>query len=77
MQYLVAISELKSRAEAIGLSVKRLARAAGVHHTTVYRGLAGKNDLRTKTTLKLIRQLEVEERRVAEHLVKIGGERAA
>lgn len=69
MQQIVAISEIKTRAEAIGLSLKRLARDAGVHSSTAYRGASGKtSDPRGSTLRKLTRALQTKE---AERLAEL------
>lgn len=72
MQYLISIADLKSRAERIGLSLPRLARAAGVAPSTAYRGLNGERDTGAKKVRAMMAALEAEERKCAEHLVKVG-----
>ena len=64
MQHLIEIPEIKSRAEAINLTLKRLARLAGVHFSTVYRGANGVSDTRVTTLRKLTDELVRQEARV-------------
>lgn len=72
MQQAVAISEIKNRAEAVNLTLKRLARRAKVHPSTAYRAsLAG--DCRVTTNAKLSRALLAEELRMLEHLLALHG----
>lgn len=60
--------EIKTRAEAIGVSLKDLARDVGVHHSTAYRGARG-GDLKISTVRKLERALVERERRALAHLL--------
>lgn len=72
MQQLAAIAELKSRAEAIGSSLRQLAIAANVHPSTAYRALHDQHDIGAKKVRAMQRQLELCERRVAQHLIDVG-----
>jgi hypothetical protein len=79
MQQTVAISEIKKRAEAVNLTLKRLARRAKVHPSTAYRA-SNAGDCRVTTNAKLSRVLVEEELRLLEHLRELHGdpgERAA
>lgn len=78
MQQLIAISELKSRAEAIGSSLRKLAIAANVHPSTAYRALNEEHDIGAKKVRAMHAELMAQERKVAKHLVGVGvGEVAA
>lgn len=68
MLHLVEISEIKVRAEAIGLSLKRLAKLAGVDPSTAYAGARGGTDNRGSTLRKLYDELLKQEKRVGDHL---------
>lgn len=72
MLQMVEISEIKERAEAIGLSLKRLAKLAGVDPSAAYAGARGEIDNRGSTLRKLTAELIRQESRVAEHLQKVG-----
>lgn len=76
MLHMVDISEIKRRAEAINLSLKTLARTAGVDPSTVYRSAAGAGGNNGSTLRKLTVALEAEESRVREHLAKLSGDAA-
>lgn len=69
MAQLIEIGEIKNRANAIGVSLKRLAQHAGVAHSNVYRAAQGKSDLRTRTLRLLVEALDEREREVAAHLI--------
>jgi predicted transcriptional regulator len=74
MLHIVEISEIKVRAEAIGLSLKRLARLAGVDPSTAYAGARGNIDNRGSTLRKLADELARQEKRVADHIQKLQSE---
>lgn len=71
MLQVVEISEIKSRAEAINLSLKKLCKLAGVDPSTAYAGARGNVDNRGKTLRALASKLIEEEARVAEHIRKV------
>ena len=73
MQQIFEISDIKSRAEAMGLSLKQLARAAGINPSTAYRGFAGLSDNRGGTLRKLTAALLEREGRMREHMRHIDG----
>lgn len=77
MLQMVEISEIKTRAEAIGLSLKRLAKLAGVDPSAAYAGARGAIDNRGSTLRKLTEELIRQENRVADHLQKLHGDKAA
>jgi hypothetical protein len=66
MQHLVAIEQIKERAEAVNLNLKVLAHRAGVHPSTAYRGAK-----RIVTGARLTDALVAEEIRLRDHLLKI------
>lgn len=67
MQQIVAISEIKNRAEAAGLTLKALAKRAGVNPATAYRGAKGDSDSRASTLRKLTEALTaVEQARLSD-----------
>lgn len=68
---IVEISQIKTRAEAVNLSLKRLAQRAGVDPTTAYKGARGICDPRSGTVNRLLEQLELEERRLRLHLDRL------
>jgi len=68
MQYFVGLDQMEARAKAIGLSLGRLARMAGVDPATVYRGRKGETDMRTSNARALFETLERQEERVRAHL---------
>lgn len=70
MQSESAITELKSRAAAIGLTLGALARVAKVAPSTAYRGAGGKSDWRWSTIQKLKEALTAKE---AERLAELQG----
>lgn len=72
MQHTVAISEIKKRAEAVNLTLKRLARRAKVHPSTAYRA-SNAGDCRVTTNAKLSRALVAEEERMLAHLLALHG----
>jgi len=71
MQHIVGIDQIKTRAEAIGIRLKRLARMAGVDPATAYRGAKGTSDPRRSTLEALLATLERQEARVGKHLKDI------
>ena len=75
MQQTLPIDQIRSRAVAINLTLSRLARRARVQPSTAYRAAAGSHEARRSTERKLLEQLEREERRVLEHLLKLDGAR--
>jgi hypothetical protein len=72
MQQTVAISEIKKRAEAVNVTLKRLARRAKVHPSTAYRASIS-GDCRVTTNAKLSRELVAEELRLLDHLLALHG----
>lgn len=75
MHTIVAISEIKVRAEALGLTLSELAGKAGVSPSTVLRLAAGHTQAGwISTNEKLVGALEGEERRVRDHLAKLSGQ---
>lgn len=68
---IVDAAQIKARAKAVNLSLKRLAEAAGVDPTSAYRGARGTNELRLSTLTKLAEALELEERRLRLHLDRL------
>jgi predicted transcriptional regulator len=72
MQQTVAIGEIKKRAEALNLTLKRLARRANVHPSTAYRAVDA-GDCRRSTEQKLGRELIAEELAILHHLIELHG----
>lgn len=72
MLHIPQISEIKYRAEAIGLTLGQIANRAKVHPTSAYAAVRGNHDMRVSTIRRLTEALEAEERRVAEHLARLG-----
>jgi predicted transcriptional regulator len=68
MQQMLPIEQIKQRSEALGISLKRLARAAGVNPSTAYRGANGESDTLGSTLRKLTAELLRHESRVREHI---------
>jgi len=68
---IVGIDHIKARAEAINLSLKDLARKAGVDPTTAYKGAKGETDTRRSTLNKLLGALERQEDKVRRHLREV------
>jgi len=68
MQHFLDISQIKARATAINLTLKRLARMAGVDPATAYRAEKGVTDPRASTLRKLTECVERQEAKVAENL---------
>lgn len=74
MHKIIAISEIKQRAEAIGLSVSALAVKAGISPSTVTRQAVGiTQNGWIPTNQKLVLALEAEEERVRTHLRNLEG----
>jgi predicted transcriptional regulator len=71
-QHNVTIDQIQERAEAINLSLKRLAQLAGVAFSTAYRVLQ-RGDGRISTQQKLLDTLVAEELRLRSHTVNIHG----
>lgn len=72
MHTIVAISEIKQRAEALGLSLSQLAARAGMAPSTALRLAKGKTQAGwISTNEKLVNALIAEETRVREHLAGI------
>lgn len=55
------ISEIKARAEALNLSLKKLARRRHIDPSTVYRAARGEGDNRSKTVTGLAEEIVAEE----------------
>jgi predicted transcriptional regulator len=70
MLRMIPADEIETRAKAIGLSMKRLARLAGMAASTPYR-VRERGSANTKTLRKLSDALMAEEARVAAHLAKL------
>lgn len=74
MHTFIAISEIKERAEAIGLTVSGLAVLAGVNPSTALRQAKGDTEFGwIETNKKLVNALKAEEERVGKHLEKLKG----
>lgn len=72
MQNIVAIGEIKDRAEAIGLTLSQLAADAGLSPSTALRLAKGKTQHGWITTNeKLVKALVAREQRVREHLATV------
>lgn len=72
MHTIVAISEIKDRAEAIGLTLSQIAARAGLAPSTPLRLARGKTQAGwISTNEKLVKALVAEEQRVREHLAGI------
>lgn len=72
MLHLVEISEIKNRAEAINLTLKRLCKAADVDPSTAYRGVRPDGgETRSGTLRKLTAALEAAELAVAFSLLEL------
>lgn len=69
----IDIVQIKQRADAVNLSLKKLAGRAGCDFTSVYRAASGKSDLRSRTVNKLAEALIAEERRLLAHLIALHG----
>lgn len=67
MQHPVPVDQIEVRSNALNLSLKKLARKAGVNASTAYRIGAG-GDPRLSTALALTSALEAEEHRMLAHL---------
>lgn len=79
MQQIVAIPEIKSRAEACGCTLGKLAKRAGIDRTTAYRAVKDGAEPRLSTARALTAALlELEaERRAQLEALKPAEERAA
>lgn len=73
MLQIPSIGEIKVRADAIGVSLKQLARDAGVDPMTAYRGLDDGHGTRAKTIRKLLNALHAHEGRVRAHFAELDG----
>jgi hypothetical protein len=72
MHKFLAISEIKTRAEAIGSNLSQLAADAGLAHSTVWRLSNGKTRYGwTTTNQKLVDALIAREQRQREHLATL------
>jgi transcriptional regulator with XRE-family HTH domain len=72
MHTIVAISEIKTRAEAIGLTLTHVATKAGMAPSTAWRIAKGKTQAGwISTNKKLVDALITEEARVRDHLAGI------
>jgi transcriptional regulator with XRE-family HTH domain len=71
MAQLAEIGEVKTRAEALNLSLKRIARRSAVDPSTLYRAAGGKGGNTGSTLRKICEELEAEEIRVARHLASL------
>lgn len=69
MQHPVALSEIEKRAKAINLRLKSVARAAGLHPSTAYRGAKEGADVRMSTASRLADVVTAEELRLLRHLI--------
>jgi predicted transcriptional regulator len=70
MQQMVDVRQLKDRTEALGLSIKELAREAGLNPSTPYRVLKTGN-ANHRTLVKLSEALERRERQQLAHLTAL------
>ena len=77
MAQLADIGEIKCRAEAVNLSIKRLAKRGQVDPSTLYRAASGKGSNNGATLRKMCEVLEAEEIRAARHLLALPHVRAA
>ena len=78
MHTIVAISEIKNRAEAIGLTLTQIAAKAGVAPSTPLRLAKGKTQAGwISTNKKLVDALVAEEERVRVHLAALSDKGAA
>jgi transcriptional regulator with XRE-family HTH domain len=74
MHTIVAISEIKQRAEAIGSNLSQIAADAGLSPSTALRIAKGKTQAGwISTNEKLVRALVAREARVREHLKGLEG----
>lgn len=69
MQHSVAVGEIENRARFLNLHLKGLARRAGLHPSTAYRGTKPGAEMRLSTFGRLTDALEAEEKRLLAHLV--------
>lgn len=75
MHTIIAISEIKERAEAIGSNLSQIASDAGLSPSTALRIAKGKTQAGwISTNEKLVRALTAREARVREHLKGLEGE---
>lgn len=77
MAQLADIGEIKSRAEAVNLSIKRLAKRGQVDPSTLYRAASGRGGNNGTTLRKMCEVLEAEEIRAALHLLALPHVKAA
>lgn len=78
MHTIVAISEIKQRAEALGLTLSQLAARAGLAPSTALRLAKGKTQAGwISTNEKLVAALTAEEERVRAHLAGLPVKEAA
>lgn len=67
MQQIEPMRQIEARAQAIGVTLKRLAGLAGLSPSTLYRSRAG-GDMRHSTLRRLDTALAAEEARLRAHL---------
>jgi hypothetical protein len=75
MLQLIPPDEIETRAKAIGLNLKQLAKLAGMAGSTPYK-MRERGSANTKTLRKLSDALMAEEARVAAHLAQLTGRAA-
>jgi hypothetical protein len=68
MAEILPIGEIKSRCEAIGVSLKQLASSAGIDPATAYSAARGDSDMLSRNLAALTRALIARETKVREHL---------
>jgi DNA-binding MurR/RpiR family transcriptional regulator len=77
MQTLLAITEIQTRAQAIGVSISELSKKAGLSPSTALRLVNGRTQTGwVSTRQKLVKALTEEEARVRDHLQKLQGDAA-
>ena len=67
------IVDIKRRAEAVNLTLKKLARRCTIDPSTLYRAARGQGDNLSRTIRPLGEQIVAEERRLLAHLIAIHG----
>jgi transcriptional regulator with XRE-family HTH domain len=78
MQTILAITEIRFRAQAIGVSISELSKKAGLSPSTALRLASGRTQTGwVSTRQKLVDALTAEEARVRDHLQKLQGGQAA